>query len=238
MERMDERAKAELYKINHEKFLLSVLIIAVFLTVKIYINAGILGMLGELTAAGVILLYLIPYFIIRRKYETLDEMAKTKLYKLSTAFFIIEMASMLPIIIIVTTIQIQQIGEPMSNIMGSSLLFIMALTIIINIYGLVRMHNEKFVTRKAADLSLKDYKKRLLIRAVTATAVMVGAIIILAVLNHYIINEMYPESHLNILFSTGILFCLLSIPCTWFLYFYYLGTRKKLEKKIEPEEIT
>ena len=241
MEKMDERAKAELYKINHEKFLLSVLIVATFLTAKIYLNVGILGMLGELAAAGVVVSYLIPYFIIRYKYEALDKMAKTKLYKLSTAFMVVEFVAMIPVIIIDTIMTINKIGETKITIINTNFTFAISLLIIINVYGLIRLHNEKFVIRKAAAFPLSAYKKKLLIRAIITTIIMVALITVFVLINNYLSGKLEYSEPNSLSFwvnqlTIGILLCVLGIPSTWFLYFYYLGTRKKLENKIKAKD--
>lgn len=236
MARMDERARAELYKVNQEKFFISVIIIAVFLIIKIYSETGIIGMLGELTAAAVIAIYLVPYFILRGKYKVIDEMVKNKLYKLSTVFFIIEMASMIPVIAVDTFIRIDKSGTPY-NMMGSAFPFTIALLMITNIYGLIRMHNEKFVTDKAANISLKDYRRKLLIKTIAATVIIVMLIVAFIITDRYMINNFEADSEVlstwTVIYSSGTMICLLGIPVCLFLYFYYLGTRKKLQKKID-----
>lgn len=241
MERMDERATAELHKINQEKFFSSVIITAVFLMLKIIFNAGILAMIGELTAAAVIAIYLLPYFILRYKYKTLDEMVKNKLYKLSAAFVIAEFIAMIPVIIIDTALIVNNISaEKKVQITDSNYIFVMTLIIMTGVYGLIRTHDEKFVTRRAAETGLKKYKRKLLVRAVTATAVMAALITAFVLINNYISGRTeYPDSRILTFWAAwltmGILWCGLGILLCWSLYFYYFGIRKKLEKKIGRE---
>lgn len=236
MAKMDERTKAELFRINQDKLFTSVIIIAIFLIIKICAQISILGMLGEITAAAVILLYLLPYFIIRYSYKTIDEMVKIKLYKLSTVFLALQAICLLAVLIIDFIIIFSKANETI-NIMNSSFPFIISLELLINFYGLIRTYNEKFVSQRAAETSLRNYKGKLLIRAIFATVFIIALSIAFILINNYLSEKAeYVNAVVlsvwTIVFSMGIFWCILGVPACWILYCYYLGIRKKLEKKL------
>ncbi|MDR1094461.1 MAG: hypothetical protein LBL66_09990 [Clostridiales bacterium] len=241
MEKMDERAKAEFNKINQEAFFIAIFITALWLAVKIVLRVKFVGMICEASAAGVVAVYLLVYCIYRAKNRVADERVETVLHKMAQIFFGFTLLSTFPGFFIQIGRVLRWVnsssfgdGTRLDLFADSSVFYISSLSVVTAVYRLIRQRGEKFVTRKAADLPLADYKKKLLKRALIATAVLVVLLIGSVVVNS-VLSDTFDAEDVSlwfVLFTVFGIFFQLGIPMCWFMYWYYLSMRKRLEKAV------